>query len=658
MMGRLIVGIVAVVAFGCVAGAERIGDKELLRQIEQQVAHAQTMSELERAAAALREIRTPTLEERKWQVWIRLLHRLDAFLQKELRQYGQEAEHLSPQAEVAAARIQRSLGEDKDVPAEPLKKFILQARQPMKGILITAWLQHPDWNTMPTNSLKEILFDTVRNCPIRATRLELDLIKPAGLLTTEERQQFRKLAYRLPDDPFEALAKRMRLTDEGGRYMLSKELIQISAPPEKKMALWKLCASGRLWWQFAEKLAQDKSISVPRLMKEARENRGRLAYFFWLALGYRTVENDLSSHPLDRKTLEEIVHGLCVVMQTSQEGDVRYEAYRLAQTIHQRLGRTQFEKLLNEFPTYEKRRLRPGALAGYTDEGELVIKYAQSVEELLPLLRVPNVLVRSEAFQKLSKILQDKKELPETTAQRLFQELDFFTQRGTTTAALDAIEVLVKWKSKQFRQERIDLLLRLMKRLNEAPDAKKATGEFEQPLPLWTYAEKAFARVVWLLTKKATWLSNEDLKNMIQKATAPVQEYLWIVLAYWGDPEAHQQVRRLALKGSQNRIRWMAVEYLGRYGTAEDLQVLKTVCQKDPYWLDPRKYYLGDDFKHSSAAYFYWQKYSEPIPNRVYPIRDRAELAIQALKQRLEEEDLYRHSSSNYTEEKDRTQCL
>ena len=188
-------------------------------------------------------------------------------------------------------------------------------------------------------------------------------------------------------------------------------------------------------------------------------------------------------------------------MQASQEADVRYEAYRLAQTIHQRLGRTQFEKLLNEFPAYEKQRLWSGALAGYTDEGELVIKYAQGVEELLPLLRVLNVLVRSQACQKLSKILQDEKELPETTARKLFQELNFFTRRGRTTAALDAIEVLLKWKTEQFRQERIDLLLRLMNRLNEASDAKKTTGEFEQPLPLWTYAEKAFARVVWLLTE-------------------------------------------------------------------------------------------------------------------------------------------------------------
>jgi len=465
MKRRHVIYIVAIISFSFESRAERIDNEDRLHQIEHQALHAQTMSELERAALTLRKTRIPEFGERKWQVWIKFLHRLDVFLQKELRQYGQEAEHLGPQAEVAAARIQRSLGEDKDVPAESLKKFILQARQPIKGILITAWLQRSDWNTMPTNSLKEILFDTAQNCPIRSTRLELALITPARLLTAKERQQFRKLAYRLPDDSFEALAKRMQLTDEGGRYMLSKELIRISAPPEKKTALWKLCASGRLWWQFAEELAQDKSISVSQMIKEARENRGHLAHFFWLALGYRLVENDLSTYPLDRKTLEEIIHALCVMMQASQEADVRYEAYRLAQAIYQRSGRTKFEKLLNEFPSYEKQRLWSGALAGDTDEGELIIKYAQSVEEQLPLLRVSNVLVRSEAFQKLSKILQDKKELSETTARALFQELNFFTRRGTTTAALDAIEVLIKWKSKQFRQERIGLLLRLMNRL-------------------------------------------------------------------------------------------------------------------------------------------------------------------------------------------------
>ncbi len=635
-------------SFLCLAGYPKL-TPEVLKKAEKLIQQATRPEQLHKAGATLWYHRDPELRKAKWRVWQQLLRRLDEFLQKDLQRYGKEAEVLSDEVEGTAAFIARELAEDEDIPWPWIQSFLEQSRQPLRGILVCAGLSR---GLECAQAVKPFIMETGRECQLRIIRCRIRDLLPGtiGLMSLQEMKQFGKLALRLPDDPVAALEKQIRLTPKKSRWGLAKEVAKLQCPIDKKLALWKLCIEESFLPETAHVLATDCFIPAARLLEEARKSQFLQAHFFYMALAWRWIDPECrklwqqaKDQPIaaDRKFytkehLCEIAQALFHVGMENPDEGVRYVAYRQLKDLNQELKDPKLDQKIQWIAARERERLRQETLAGKPGIGTLYLGYVDDLQELAELAKSRNPILSNRAFNKLVEILRKEKDVPESVGRVILQELEPVLQKGTTHYLLNALEVLTVWSGPTLAEERKKMIERLLKQMLRAPNSQIRAGEFEQPLPMWTYEEKGFKEIISMLTE-ATWIKNEDIRDWIQRLGKPLSEYLWFVLAKRGDPEAQRQIRRLALEGSRNYIRWMAVEYLEQYGTVDDLAILEKVKEQDPYWLDPRKYYEDEaSFRYSTAGYFGAWEYKEPVPKRVWPIRDRAKRAIREMKWKFE----------------------
>jgi len=638
----------------CLAGSPKL-TPEVLKEAEKLIHQATRPKQLIRATTTLRLHRNPELRKAKWQVWQQLLHRLDEFLQKDLQQYGKEAEELSDEVEKTAATVAWFLGEDEDIPWPWIQSFLEQSKQPLRGILVSAAF-HRDWKS--EQSVKPFIMETGRECQLRTIRHQIytRLSTMVGFMSPQEIQQFGKLALRLPDDPVAALEKQIRRSREKGQWHLlnlTEKLIGFQCPIDRKLELWKLCIEKSSFSKIAGILARDSSIPAARLLKEAQTSCPLQAHFFYMALAWRWIDpgcralwQQAKDQPIaadrnfyTKEQLSKIAQGLFLVAKENPYEWVRYDAYCQLKVLNQELKDPKLNQKIQWIAARERSRFLEEMRAGKPNADCFYLGYVENPQQLGVMLQ--STTLSSPAVNRLAEILKKEKDVPESIGRAILQNLEFLLQKGDFFGVL---KVLTAWSGPTLAEERKKMIVRSLKQVLRAPNAQTRIADYDQSLPIWTYEERTFREIIWLLTR-TTWLKNEDIRSWIQKLDKPLNEYLWFVLAERGDPEAQRQIRRLALEGSRNYIRWRAVEYIHHHGTLKDLPLLEKVKEQDPYWEDPKEYYREEKFfRHSLAAYFWHEKYKEPLPERVWPIRDRAEWAIQGIKQKFEKKQQV-HSS-------------
>jgi len=644
----------------CLAGYSKL-TPEVLKKAEKLIQQATRPKQLIEVSLTLWHYKlwhykNPELQKAKWQVWQQLLRRLDEFLQRDLQRYGKEAEALSDEVERTAIFIARNLAGDGDIPWPWIQRLLEQSKQPLRGILVYIGLFRGLRKVEYAQAVKPYIMETGRECPLRIIRYQIRdiLLRMIEFMNAQEIQQYSELAWRIPDDPTGVLEKQIRKSkenDERGLWDLAKHLAKLQCPLERKIKLWKLCVGKNYFSQNARILASDTFIPATRLLEEAKKSQPLQAHFFYMALAWRWIDPECrklwqqaKDQPIaaDRKfytkeRLYEIAQGLFRVAKENPYDWVRYEAYCQLKNLNQELKDPKLDQKIQWIAARERSRFLKEMQAGKLDVDYLYLGYVDDPQQLAEVFKFSNPILSELEVNRLIKILMKVKDVPKPAGKIILQKIEQVLQEKINTFQLfNILRVLTVWSGPTLAEERKKMIERLLKQILRAPNSQIRAGGFEQPLPMWTYEEKTFKDVIWLLTG-ATWIKNEDIRDWIQRLGKPLSEYLWFVLAKRGDPEAQRQIRRLALEGSRNYIRWMAVEYLEQYGTVDDLAILEKVKEQDPYWLDPRKYYEDEaSFRYSTAGYFGAWEYKEPVPERVWPIRDRAKRAIRVMKWKFE----------------------